>query len=407
MYKQKIILISLVVLVVVVLGAPTEATEGVERTISLDLRSTPDEQLFYVEVEVGEGARRQPFNLLVATTYPMSWLPSLAMSPNRGYANVSAGIHHVPDYLSDTGTGYGGQWVWIHSDTWQVGPQRVEGQQFGVVSPRGHHSRHFASQSRLDGMLGLNGYQFKQEEPKYLFDNLYNSSYIDHLSFSLYINNTATSSDDHSDEPKGALVFGGIDRNHYTGEFNYAKMYDDPLGHLFMYWLRKTLIISGIELDWSRVGQETRTSLELAMSLRTGRIDLHSAPVRLTLDSTTKLFIGDKKQLDKIHLDIIGASLMGEYGVYVFHDCHLDNKPDLVFSVDGLEFKITPEDYVLHPSDIDIETPGRCLSAFKPYQSTNGNIAEHPIWVFGTRFLRNYYTHFDFENDVVGFAQPK
>lgn len=387
--------ISMWICLIVVASIHSSQASG--RLISLDLKSTPDDgQLFYVQVKVGERETKQTFNLLVATTYFITWLPSVQVSPSRGYANKSAARLAAPNQLHKTATGYGGHSLKIYTDTFELNTQiTIPNQQFAVIYPARSPTKHFPEESQLDGMLGLNGNGLSD----HLFRNLHKSSYIDHLKFSLYINNSATSDSDH---PKGALVLGGVDPKYQKGEFQFVKMYEDSaVGPTWLYlMMKKTLIVSAIQLDWTPVGLDVKTSLDLPLSLRSGRLDLDSPPARLRLDSTAKLFIGDKKVLDKIHLDIIGATLLGEIGFYVFDDCRLDNKPDLLFSVDGLELRITPQDYVVRGA---IDHSEQCLSAFKALAF----VGPARVWVFGTTFLRKYYTLFDYENDVVGFAEPK
>lgn len=379
--------------------------QATNQTISIDLKSTPDGQLFYVEAKIGRFRQQQKFNLLVSNTYFLTWIPSIKMSPTKGYLEMTP----EEPFLASTGTEFGTSVFRPQWDRMQIGDSLVmEDQQFAVLSDNINHFL-FGKQSPFDGILGLSGYETEPQDARYLLKNLLHSSRIDKFMFSLYINNsmmiTKYDDDDNQQQAKATLVLGGVDRKYYKGDINYAKLYENcsPTGTSFLK-LSKTLIISSIQMNWTRVEYKTRTTLQLTQLHRTGIIDMYSPPATLRLDTTTKLFVGDQVILDRIHLDFIGARLVGENGVYVFYDCSLDNKPDIVFSMnEGIDITITPNDYVLRGQ---IDGTDVCLSAFKPLDLRSNRLT-CPLWVFGTRFLRKYYTVFDYENDVVGFAEPK
>lgn len=388
------------ILILFILGTCCKTTHA--DLIHFDLNSTPDGQLFYVTARVGQGDSPQLFNLLVASNYPTTWIASREMNPTRGYKNSSQSDYMESWQLPRTETNPISYWYRIYTDTMQIGTQLVKNQQFAVVYLNESSLDSLDNQIDFDGILGL-GDDNMPAGVLYFFKRLRAAARFDQSKFSLYINNSA-SINNHVQGPTGALVFGGTDDRYYTGDLNYAHLYTDfraPDGETL--GMHKTLVILAIHLDWSRVRPETTTPIDLLPSMRNGSFYLDLPPSRLRLDSSTKLFVGNKKILDKIHLDFIGARLVGEKSFYVFADCYLQNKPDLVFTVDQLEFRITPEEYVING---EVDNSQVCFSAFKPYLNPPRKSWDNPVWVFGTKFLRKYYTVFDYEQDVVGFATP-
>ena len=84
------------------------------------------------------------------------------------------------------------------------------------------------------------------------------------------------------------------------------------------------------------------------------------------------------------------------YGLYV---CNCDNAeyqtyPDLDFTIDGMSYTLTKENY--------IEVYGnQCI--FKIMVMDFGGSS--PFWIMGLTFFHNYYTVFDQQNQRIGIAQ--
>lgn len=359
-----------------------------DKSITLPMRSTHNGQLFYVELGIGRGDRYKSYNMLVATNYPVTWLNSWKIDPIRGYRNQSGDLfENRLHLLLDTGSMYCLNHFYVHYDEMRVSSEVVVPQQaFGLL----YKTTYFRGmEPNMDGMLGLNDGVSHPFSRDYLFLNLFKKGHIDHLKFSIYINQSTlvSSTNDNPDEPAGAVVLGGVDEKYFTGQFKYAKLYEDTAVRTFT---NKSMMLSGIRLDWSRADRAMNSSLAAINQID---IPLRS---RLKLDSSTILFVGDSTILDETHLNMMGTKAILFRGLYAFNDCRLDDKPDFVFSLmGGFDVTITPEDYV-----VEHELDGRkiCLSAFKRGREN--------LWLFGTKFMRKYYTLFDYENDVVGFATP-
>jgi len=169
---------------------------------------------------------------------------------------------------------------------------------------------------------------------------------IDEPVFAFYLQQDASQ--------QGELVFGGIDKSHYTGE-----LVDVPLTSE-TYWQ--------VSLD--------------AMTF--GGKPVISSSQKAIIDSGTSLLAGPTEQVAALAKQVGAQSLMGkEYTV----DCSkLSSLPDLKVTLGGKEFTLTSKDYVLQVS-------GQCLFAFTGIEVPP---PAGPLWIMGDIFMRKYYCIFDY-----------
>ncbi len=81
-------------------------------------------------------------------------------------------------------------------------------------------------------------------------------------------------------------------------------------------------------------------------------------------------------------------------------DCNkLGSMPNITFTIQGRDFDLTPEQYVLKVSSGG-ET--ECLSGFIGMDLPHGL-----SWILGDVFIGPYYSLFDFEKNEVCFAEAR
>uniref|UniRef100_A0A7S2TEN3 Peptidase A1 domain-containing protein n=1 Tax=Lotharella oceanica TaxID=641309 RepID=A0A7S2TEN3_9EUKA len=114
-------------------------------------------------------------------------------------------------------------------------------------------------------------------------------------------------------------------------------------------------------------------------------------------DSGTSLIAGPQEIIAVINNLILHADIQGTV------DCHGpkgssgDRHPDITFKINGQNFVLTPDDYLL-------KEDGKCFSGFMGMDMGD---SAHPLWILGDVFMRRYYTVFDYGNSRVGFAKAK
>lgn len=71
---------------------------------------------------------------------------------------------------------------------------------------------------------------------------------------------------------------------------------------------------------------------------------------------------------------------------------------DMSFVINGEEYVLTPEDYIL---EIEWQGQRECLSGF-----IGIDLGTHdPLWILGDVFLGPYHQIYDYGNQRVGFAR--
>lgn len=101
---------------------------------------------------------------------------------------------------------------------------------------------------------------------------------------------------------------------------------------------------------------------------------------------------------------IIGpADMIAKFveGISVHSDCaNLSELPDLIFTIDDIEYVLEPQDYVIK---VTLLGTSQCVIGIMPAQLPPG----FNYVILGDVFMRRYYTHFDKSNDRVGFYDTK
>jgi len=207
---------------------------------------------------------------------------------------------------------------------------------------------------KFDGILGMGYDRLVVGGGPAPFSALVASGQLDEPVFAFYL----------GDNQPGELVLGGVDENHYSGNFTYVDVTEAGYHQIAL----GGLSISG----------KSMTTVTKAI-----------------VDSGTSLLAGPKAEVRAI-AKAVGAKqlspLVQEYTI----DCNAD-APDIVITLSGKEYTLKFADYI-------IKDAGECLFAFTGIDvpAPNG-----PLYILGDVFMRKFYTKFDVGNKRLGFAMSK
>lgn len=120
--------------------------------------------------------------------------------------------------------------------------------------------------------------------------------------------------------------------------------------------------------------------------LRQGDTHIPSDGFKAVIDSGTSVLVGPNTLVKPLIK-----------GITVNEDCsNLNSLPDIAFYIDGLEYALTPSDYVL---SVTQGSETQCVLAVMGQDFPAG----FNYFILGDTFMRKYYSFFDKNNNRVGF----
>ncbi|KAM4701311.1 cathepsin E [Discoglossus pictus] len=324
----------------------------------------PSEPLInYMDVEyfgdISIGNPPQNFTVIFDTGSSNLWVPSV-------YCTSAACAQHdqfkpsLSSTYSTEGTNFSIQYGTgslsgiIGTDQVIVQGIQVQNQQFGEsVSEPGSTFVDAA----FDGILGLAYPSLAVGGATPVFDNMMQQNLVEMPMFGVYMNRNDESS------VGGELVFGGFDTTRFSGQLNWVPVVSQG------YWQ--------IQLDNIMIG---------------GEVVFCSEGCQAIVDTGTSMLTGPPSDILQLQ-NIIGATASdGEYVV----DCSsLSDMPTVTYTINGVGYNLTPEQYTL------VDGPNSCSSGF---QGLDIQPPAGPLWILGDVFIGQYYSVFDRGNNRVGFA---
>jgi len=216
---------------------------------------------------------------------------------------------------------------------------------------------------KLDGILGLGWDDISVDHVETPLRALVNSGNLGDSVFAFYLG---------SGGAVGELVLGGVDPDHYTGDFAYTPVIDMVPGKKG-YW---TLAMDDIKMNGASI-----TSCRKAI-----------------VDSGTSLLAVPSADIAKI-VAAVGAKPLGPIAPlnkeYTF-DCN-GTAPDFDITIAGKTYTLTKEDYAL-------QNGGQCVLGM---QGLDVPAPAGPLYILGDVFMRKFYVKFDVGNKQLGFATLK
>jgi len=242
----------------------------------------------------------------------------------------------------------------FNKDSVKVGSIEVPDQVFAEVSKVSFGPLNLAfAIGKFDGLLGLGFKSISQYNIPTPFEAMIDKKLVDEPVFAFYLPDDASQ--------KGELVFGGIDKSHFTGD-----LVDVPLTSE-SYW--------EVSMDKLSFGDSTVASSQKAI-----------------IDSGTSLLAGPKDAVAKLAQTVGATSVAGKEWVI---DCSkVDSLPELKVTLGGKDFSLTGKDYVIQAS-------GQCLFAF---MGIDVPAPRGPLWIMGDIFMRKYYCVFDYGGKQMRIA---
>ena len=252
----------------------------------------------------------------------------------------------------------------INQDTITIGDIKMPNQGFAeILSETGD----VFIAGYFEGILGLAFDSMAPEGFHTIFQSLKDGNHMDKNQISFYYSLNGAE--------QASVMFGGTDATKYTGELEWIPVIPTKK----YYWQ--------IEIDDIKLGDQSLGLCERGCSA--------------AVDTGTSLLTAPSDDL----IDLIRATNLDE-------NCRdFRNLPNLTFVIQGKEYSMKPEEYIMteglsgqedNPGEHSV-FPQTCALAIIPLDVPDYG----PLWILGDIFLAHYYTVFDRDTDSVGFAQAK
>lgn len=327
---------------------------------------------YYGDINLGNP--KQPFKVIFDTGSSNLWIPSkkcwsIACFIHKKYNSGDSSTYQADGRPLEIHYGTGSMKGFLSADELDLAGVQVKNQTFGEATVLPGIT--FAA-AKFDGLLGMGFDTISVDHVKTPFENMVEQKLVPEPVFSFYLNRDQTKS------PGGEIIFGGVDSSCFTGDITYTKVTSEG------YWQFK--------MDAVTMGARSGATGESANT-----ITACEGGCQAIADTGTSLIAGPKEEVKRLNEHIGAIPLPG--GEYILPTCDLASLPDLVFKIEGKDFPLKPEQYVMKVSQ---GGKTMCLSGL-----FGMDIPNHPLWILGDVFIGPYYSVFDYGNKRVGFATTK
>nr|XP_008506472.1 PREDICTED: pepsin A-like [Equus przewalskii] len=327
-------------------AATLAATEGLE--------NYKDEEYFGT---ISIGTPPQEFTVIFDTGSSKLWVPStycssLACSDHNRFNPEDSSTYEATSESISITYGTGSMTGVLRYNTVRVGGIEDTNQIFGLSESEPSSFLYYAP---FDGILGLAYPSISSSGATPVFDNIWDQGLVSQDLFSVYLS---------SDDESGSMViFSGIDSSYYSGS-----------------------------LCWVPVSEEAYWQITVDSITMNGESIACSGGCQAIVDTGTSLLAGPPSAIDNIQ-SYIGAS--EDYSSEAVISCSsIDSLPDIVFTINGVEFPLSPSAYILEEHD-------SCISGF---EGMDLDTSSGELWILGDVFIRQYFTVFDRANNQICLA---
>lgn len=331
-------------------------------TSSIKINDYQDAQ-YYGEISVGTPP--QTFEVIYDTGSSNLWLPDKKpfLSGKDIYDHSKSSTYEANGTIFNIQYGSGPVSGYYSADTMTLGGVAVEDYTFAEVNNTKGLGLAYRM-GKFDGICGMGWDDISVDHVETPLRALVNSGKLDANVFAFYLGTGGA---------EGELVIGGVNPDHYTGDFATVPVVDTIPGKKG-YW--------ALDMDDVQINGKSVTSARKAI-----------------VDSGTSLLAVPTEDMKSIAASLGAKSVLPippfnkEYTI----NCTAD-APDIDVVIDGKTYTLTKEDYILNES-------GQCLLGMTGLDvpSQDGG----PLWILGDVFMRAHYVKFDIDNKELGFAQIK
>ncbi|XP_030632480.1 pepsin A-like [Chanos chanos] len=305
-------------------------------------------QTYYGIVSIGNPP--QSFKVVFDTGSADFWVPSVycdsAACNNHAKFNPNMSStfrsSSIPLYIA---YGTGSMTGVLGYDMLMIGDVYVQNQVFGLSETESEYLVYMP----YDGILGLAFISDATEDFTPVFNNLVAQGRVSQNLFSFYLT---------SSEEGSVVILGGTDPAYHSGS-----------------------------IQWIPLSQQQKWQIEMQSIVISENTVACIGSCSAIVDTGTALIVGPTTDINNIY-GWVGA-YVDQSGDAIVSCSNIDLMPDVIFQINGYTFSLPASAYVY-------QFGSTCRVGFE----TGGD-----FWILGDVFLREYYSVFDRENNMVGFAK--
>jgi len=303
---------------------------------------------YFGEIEVGTPG--QALSVIFDTGSANLWVPdNLNLSGHRAFSSALSSTYRESRTIFKIQYGSGPVSGVYCADDVNIGGLKLTDFTFANVDNVSGLGALYTDVATFDGILGLGFGSIAAGGVPTVMQALWDSKQLAEPVFGFFL----------GDVEQGELVFGGVDPQHYTGNFSWVPVSREG------FW--------EVALDSVSVGAEKFMTL--------------TKTKRAIVDSGTSLLVGPAAEVQAI-ASLMGATVVQKHYVV---NCQ-DSWPSISFSLGGKDFELSGGDLILAQSG------GLCVLGIQALDMPN------PLWILGDVFMRKYYVQFDWGQKRLGFA---
>jgi len=332
-------------------------TEGTPTSIAIN--DFEDAQYFG---SISVGTPPQSVEVIYDTGSSNLWVPSVKKGLHHIYKHDESSSYKANGTIFKIEYGSGPVSGYYSSDTMHLGSVDVPDYTFAEVNnTKGLGAAY--SIGKFDGICGFGWGGISVDGVQTPVEALVASGKLDEPVFAFYLGSGGAT---------GELLLGGVNPDHYTGDFDYVPVQETVPGRTG-YW---EVALGGIQISNASVTTATKA----------------------IIDSGTSLLAAPKADIKHI-AKLVGAKVVlpippfnREYTI----DCDAA-APDIDITIGGKVYTLTKDDYI-------IKSGTECLFGMT---GLDVPAPAGPLYILGDVFMRAHYVKFDVGQKRLGFATIK